>query len=741
MALLSPGIQIFESSVTPSTAVAPAENGVATLGFAKKGPINKLTRVRSVSEFAEVFGDPIDPQFYAHILAQSVLANGTDVYFMRIADKDTVKYAQCPVISSFKVEGVNMALKSPVVDVEDGIKIPAVSGYYITLWNSDTAERPGDLYLRVRIGTSTTIASKAGALVKANYTTSFNGVGKGTAKGILYISTLEVCEALKQVYGDEYNFATVNDEDGNEIGIVVSAKNETSFTSSAAPAVIESTIGSYSSGVGSAWNYISDSLSGTESVPGGTPVTTQSVVHTVTVVTTGTFGGITLRDKSTLLSFDTSLATYDRFNLIAKYPGSDMNGVKVVKTSVKSSVDPTKETWTVSVYDKNSPQPIEARTGITSDNFLSEMSKFAYIDIINPELGSTEPQVWNWEDGTWELGVGNILPSGTSWAPVGSGYEGDVYVVEEGNDGWPSINVGGIEQYSETKAINLYVEALGNDDFVNTDEFNFSILATPGTQATLVQNAAINVCTTRGDAIYLADIPRHYCEDKNGIDEAVAWANGNSAFQSSYCAIYYGWFAQTNPYDTDNSIMCPASCFIAPKMVALDQSMGEFYAPAGITRGGLICSDWTYSPDQKDRDKLVGNDNVINPIYYSSTRGVTIMAQKTTDRTTSPLNRVGIRRMTNAIKRSLRSQLVALLFEPNNEVARARARSIVDDIMSGLRTRECVESYDIDVVSGTGANRNDLNVYLSYAPYGLIEKIYVYLSITDAGIEVTEAVA
>ena len=366
------------------------------------------------------------------------------------------------------------------------------------------------------------------------------------------------------------------------------------------------------------------------------------------------------------------------------------------------------------------------------------MSKFEYITIDDVAYGeeNTEAKI-SWLDGTWELGVGAILADGTSWSPE----EGD-YKVEEGNDGYPTVTIDDdIEQYSESRAIDLYVEALGNDDFVNTDEFSFSILATPGTQNTLVQNAAISVCTTRGDAIYLADVPRAYCESKQGIDEAVAWANGNSGFQSSYCAIYYGWFYQTNPYNTESNIACPAYCFIAPKMVALDQSMGEFFAPAGITRGGLVCSDWSYSPDQKDRDKLVGNDNVINPISYSNTRGVTIMAQKTTDRTTSPLNRVGIRRMTNAIKRELRSQLVALLFEPNNETARARARVIVDDIMSALRTKECIENYDINVVSGTGANRNDLNVYLSFAPYGLIEKIYVYLSITDAGVEVTEAVA
>lgn len=738
MALLSPGIQIFESSVTPATTVAPAGNGVATLGFAKKGPVNKLTRVRSVSEFTEVFGNPVDGNYYAHILAQSVLANGTDVYFMRLGDPNTLAEAKCPVVADFKVEGAKVALAN---DAEIGL----VSGYFTTLWDksvSSSVDHPED-GLKVRITVNSPVDGDTNpvryAYADAYMADSFGGIDKGVHEKIIYASLLEVNEALTEAAGDLYNFTIVNNTSKDEVGILISAKNDKAFDNSSAASLTVGLSFGYLDGT-NVWTYIEASNTGdmAEEIATGCGTVTNPVKLLDGTGDVKTFNGATLRIKSSVAEF-TGLSDYDRFNLTAKYPGADMNGVRVVKTTVTSSVGKG-ETWTVSVYNPGALQPVESRTGITPDNFLAEMSKFEYITIDDVAYGSdnTEQKI-SWFDGTWELGVGAILSDGTSWIPTNDP-ESDYYP-QKGNDGYPTVTVDGKEQYSESRAVDLYVAALGNDDFINTDEFSYSILATPGTQNILVQNAAISVCTTRGDAIFLADVPAQYCNDKQGIDSAVEWANGNSGFQSSYCAIYYGWFYQTNPYDVESSIACPASCFLAPKMVALDQSMGEFFAPAGITRGGLICSDWSYSPDQKDRDKLVGNDNVINPISYSNTRGVTIMAQKTTDRTTSPLNRVGIRRMTNAIKRSLRSQLVALLFEPNNETARARARVIVDNIMSALRTKECIESYDINVVSGTGANRNDLNVYLSFAPYGLIEKIYVYLSITDAGVEVTEAVA
>lgn len=722
MALLSPGIQLFESSVTPAAPVAAAENGVASLGFSTRGPVNKLTKVSSVSEFAEVFGNPIEDYPYAHIMGQAVLANNTDFYFMRLADS-TAKKASCPVVD-FEVKGARAAIKDAIAAETQQ------AGYFMASVAKRNEEPITDLgttvpYFSVYIDGDT---SDDAVRTEMSFAKSFGPAGP--AEDIVYVSIADVVNNLQRSkFGSTFTFKQVSNEDNGEIGILAIAKNDTSYAET--PLSFAAHIGNLADG--GAWQAWDDSESGSEYV----------VVDDTypTVLTTGTFNGETLSLYSTLHVQPgvNILADNDHFELSSKYPGSSMNGIRVVKTTEASSVDPSKKTWTVTVYDGEGV--LESRTGITPDTFLEEMTKFAYIEVTD-EVHGTGKTVWSWHDGAWDLGEGELLSNGDHWTQE---WDNTPYVIDEGTDGYPTIavTVDGVEkkQYSESQAVNLYLRGLGSDEFVNVDEYSFSILATPGMQNTMVQNAAINVCATRGDAIFLADVPEQLCESKQLIDEVVEWANGNSGFQSSYCAIYYGWFYQTNPYDTDNSIACPASCFIAPKMVALDASMGEFYAPAGITRGGLICSDWTYSPDQKDRDKLVGNDNVVNPISYSNTRGVTIMAQKTTDRTTSPLNRVGIRRMTNAIKRKLRSLLVALLFEPNNEIARSRARTIVDNVMSGLRSNNCVESYDIDVVSGTGANRNDLNVYLSFAPYGLIEKIYVYLSITDAGVETTETVA
>lgn len=727
MALLSPGIQLFETSTTPAAVTTAAGNGIATLGFSSRGPINKLVKLNSIAEFNEIFGEPVGSNYYSHILTESVLALGqeydTGVYFMRVADPTTVKYAKCPVID-FDIKGAKIAIKDKVST--------KYTGYFMTFWDKEgTIVKPTKPALKISI-TGDNFSGES--ITELKVSQNFGPAGDLSGHDyVLWIPISDVVDNLNEKFKTDFKFIEVDNPgktvEESEVGIIISATNETRFANS--PLVVTVEVGEY--------NKDTEELISSPSVD----------TNTIPEVLDGTgekktFDGEELRNESTLGEYK-GISKCSRFELTAKSPGSSMDNFRITKKTTVSSVDEDEKTWTISVYDGESATALESKTFAATNKpaeFYNMMKEFSYIDVEGetalPGDGKDE---WTWDyDGTWILSRGKLLSNGECWDGDPAESE-DTYIAQGGDNGYPMDSFDGKEQYSEYQGNNIYKEALKNPDFVNVDEINFSILAIPGSQNIGVQNAAINVCATRGDAIFIADVPEDLCGSRDEIDEAVKWSNSNSGFQSSYCAIYYGWFAQNNPYESDSSIICPASCFVVPKMVVVDSRYGEFFAPAGVTRGTIVCSDWLYSPDQNDRDKLVGNDNVINPISYSNTRGVTIMAQKTTDRTTSPLNRVGVRRMTNMIKRNLRSRLVSLLFEPNNEVARSNARNIVDNILSGLRTRNCIETYDINVVSGTGANRNDLNVYLSFAPYGLIEKIYVYLSITDAGVEVTEAVA
>lgn len=714
--LQSPGIQFFESTVTPATEVVTTTNGVATLGFSTRGPVNTLTRVTSSSQFANLFGEPVADYPWSHILVNNVLNANSVVYFMRLASADAAK-ATCPV-ANVPINGAQVMVKETSY---------TESSYFTADWIDDaTPARTTPLnpiYLRIYV----TLSDGADAIpvdtlmtFKAVFGTGANGASR---TNVLVCSMSNVIANLKSnaTLNAAYTFSKVGNS-STGFGVLIKAKNEVSGYVN-----VTSDIGTISGTTFA--SMVSDTAGATERV---------AETSKPTAETSGTVLSISLRITSNVETVSDISERY-HFNIVAKNPGSGMNDIKVIKTSNVSGITNT-SSWGVSVVDTNGAV-LESITGLTASTFIKSINdNLEFIEIDDEVNGSAQGAVNpDWKDGTYVLGKGELLSNGEYFTKAG--IFADTYAITLGADGVPMEPDRSGTTYDIDAITDLYVAGLNDQTILNCDEATFSIVATPDCGELAVQAAAIQLCNSRGDSMYLVDVPLQYCENKkSGITQIVNWSNASSTFQSSQAAIYYGWFMQQNPFNTSSNIYCPASIYIAPKMIAIDNTLGEFYAPAGVQNGTIIVSDYIYSPDQEDKDLMVGNDNVVNPIVFSNSHGVICMAQKTTDRTTSPLNRVGIRRMTNSIKRQLRARLQALLFQPNNDVSRSRARGYCETIFGGLRSAGFLESYTINVQSGTGANRNDLNIYLSFAPYGLIEKIYVYVNITDSGVTITETV-
>lgn len=693
--LQSPGIQIFESSVTPSAEIVTSTNGVATLGYSTRGPLNKLVRLESLSDFANIFGKPLEDQPHAHILANNVLSQNSVLYFMRIGSSDAKK-ATCAVTNA-DFTSVNIAIAEP----EEGSQ-------YFTVVGTAEAEFDGDPIMRVTVeelNGASSIFSKSVDVKMKKDTRVVEGEETEEVFNIIKTPVYSILSALSSDKDLDalYTFnAFINSA---KPGIVVSKKDK--LTEKIVNVAVK-----FGRDVNGVFTGYDESL-----------IATKPVIYNGKGLSPAEWNGYKLSDSNS----HTGITEKYHFLISAKNPGSGMDGVRVVKSEISSAMTGAK-TWTIRIIDADGIL-LETIGAIDPADFANVINdKSQYIEILKIEEGDEESEnVPEWKDGTYVLAKGMLLEDGSFYDVSSSDYK----AVSGTNGDSEDVDV----------TTSYYVSALNSADFKNCDENTFSVLATPASQEYLVQQAAIEVCEDRGDTLYLVDTPYTKCEMlKDGISEIVDWSNSNPSFVSSYAAIYYGWFSQVNPYNTTANIWLPASVFIAPKMMVLDNTVGEYYPPAGVQNGTLAVADYVYSPDQADRDLMVGDNNVVNPIIYSNTRGVIAFAQRTTDRSTSPLNRVGIRRMTNAIKRQLRSTLQEIVFRPNNEYSRARARKIVDNAMSGLQSGGMIESYSINVVSGTGAARNDLYIYLNFAPFGLIEKIYVYVNISDAGIEVTEAV-
>ena len=704
--LKSPGIEIFENAVEPVSTVTYG-NGIATIGFSTNGPIGKLMKFNSMSDFEKTMGNPVKDYPFAHVLVNKCFSGAANasVYFIRIGtfddnDNEAGK-SSVYVTNHSKIDTAKLFLQAKYS--VDGSSVSDVKIPYLFLKSKPTTdEETKDVVLSLVVN---------GETVEKTFVFSKQTVKpENTTPDTYYVIPIDkVISELNKESKISSNLtlaSSLKDKVGNiEYGLFITSK---SYQAPASGANIGLT--SFASTDGNEVS-LATIVDGSD----------YELDFGEAVGSTGT------KAKSPV---DGDYV----FKFVSKYPGSGTVDIKI-KKSVYVNPITSAETMNIDVYTSSSDYtPAEQFTGLTIDNFIEKInddlygSQFVNIEVVKDTVDENTPALPVFSDGTYVLGKGELLADGTYYPANGD------YVAVKGTDGVPS----GSDALAVKNAIDeLYVSALKNPDLANLDNVSFSILATPNCGSEVVQNAAIELVDKRGDAVYLVDAPQEYCEmKKTGILQTVNWSNGASGLrgtpiESSQAIVYYGWLSTGNPYGSGN-LSCPPSVFIAPKMLTIDNTDGAFYAPAGAIRGRIIASDYTYSPDLDDRELMVGDLNCVNPIIYSSARGLMVYAQKTALRTTSPLNRVNIRRLTNEIKRKLYVALDEIKFEINNSDTQERARRLTNEVFSSYKNLGAIQTFTTTVSAPGGADRDVLNIYCDFVPYGLVERIRIFLTISDA---------
>ncbi len=677
----SPSIQIFESA-SPTYESVVAGDGVAIIGFSTMGPMNELMMFNSFEDFRKKMGDPSPNYPNSHILAQGVFNSGGNVYFVR-AGKEL------------------LANKSSVFVTNHTGRKMAKYFWEAKAWNTDYTDKINSesLYLELK--------NTVGNTFNISFTPSINGVEQ---------------PSISQSF-DVISDLTIKVEGGVEVSgrkgihldtIVKSFSNNPSFS---AIATIKKSVmkddGNYAYGLFVEMKNYSHSL---------VLDTTDMAVNNITSDAAG-YSKINLGESSEGVEGDFT------FKIEAKNPGSGINGFIVKKETITSPLSSISSSMSITISNSKG-KVLETFTGLNETNFIERINNRDYGSFY-VEFNDFSGDSAYFVDGSYVLGKGTLLEDGSL-----SYNDGD-YTPEEGKDGIPTYETNPNNLTEEIS--DLFVSALAEPSLLNQDNVFFSVLAVPDSQNSLVQDAAINVARTRGDCMFIVDIPLEYSSDKSTVPLAVSWHNGGtnlrgSAIESSYAGVYYGWTTTVNPF-TGQNINVPPSIMVVPKMISTE----DYYAPAGATRGRVIASDYLYSPDFEDREIMCGGVNCINPIIYSNTRGLMIYGQKTADRTGSPLNRINVRRMVNRIKTKLYTSLDEVRFELNNANTQDRAKKISSDILFYYKSVGAIENYVVDSNSPGGAEKDVLNITIEFVPVGLIERIRVYLNITESGITATEA--
>ena len=223
----------------------------------------------------------------------------------------------------------------------------------------------------------------------------------------------------------------------------------------------------------------------------------------------------------------------------------------------------------------------------------------------------------------------------------------------------------------------------------NQDEFDINLLSTPGLIYNLHPNPinhAMDMVKDRGDAFYIFD-PAQWNDGISAATSAV------SSVDTNYAAAYYPWVKVL-----DDSVNLPTwvpPSVVIPGVIAQnDRIAHEWFAPAGLNRGGLSnVLEAKTRLTHAERDLLY--EDRVNPIASFPGQGVVVFGQKTLQAKPSALDRINVRRLLIRVKKFVASSSRYLLFENNTVATRNRFLNIVNPYLESVQSNQGLTAFRV----------------------------------------------
>lgn len=334
-----------------------------------------------------------------------------------------------------------------------------------------------------------------------------------------------------------------------------------------------------------------------------------------------------------------------------------------------------------------------------------------------------------------DIYTGSLPANGRGGFYGGTGVVGTCYMV---NDGGSAVeDTSGSALYFDQMVngetlheFNQSIKATDYDDVIqllgNTDEYHINIISAPGLLTTKEVDDLLSLARTRTDCIAPVDlVPFSFKQAK-----LVAEANLEN---NSYGASYWPWVQMMSA--TGRYVWCPASTVIPGVYTYTDHTSAPWFAPAGMTRGGLPGVIQTAVKLTKaDRDTLYEKN--INPIATMPGAGIVVYGQKTLQKKASALDRVNVRRLLIEVKDTIKKMAAGLLFEQNTTALQNEFKAKVDPYLASVVQRKGLTAYKIDLSENTPdvIDRNEFRCGITLQPTKTIEFIYLTFTVTATGV-------
>jgi hypothetical protein len=429
--------------------------------------------------------------------------------------------------------------------------------------------------------------------------------------------------------------------------------------------------------------------------------------------------GSSLNVRYEVTSVNTGSGT---FTLVIRR-GDDNNAQKnILETWANMSLDPQSPNYVARVIGDLKPVYVAA-TG-NSSAYINFTGTYSNVSQYVRVASVTTPNV----DSIDNNGNYKVAQYSGSLPTVGSGSNGGSF-----NGGVADTNAAKLMNENITSAsIQGFSPADYNTAFSllsNADEYRFNVLLAPGVGLDCsAVSTMISTAEGRGDAIAITDVGVY--------GTAIGTATQNASGQSSnYAATYYPW-VQLFSSGLGKVVWCPPSTVIGGVLSFNDRVGAEWFAPAGLNRGGIPSVVRVERRlQQTDRDVLYSGN--VNPIATFPGTGTCVWGQKTLQRKPTSLDRVNVRRLLIALKDFIGGVSRTLVFEQNTTVTRNRFLSQVNPYLESVVQRQGLFAYKVvmDDTNNTAdvVDRNQLVGQIYIQPTKTAEFIILNFNILPTG--------
>jgi len=224
----------------------------------------------------------------------------------------------------------------------------------------------------------------------------------------------------------------------------------------------------------------------------------------------------------------------------------------------------------------------------------------------------------------------------------------------------------------------------------NPDEFDINLLVTPGIIHRLhstVTNHAINKVESRADALYVMDSAAY-------DDSVQTVTNTVQDMDTNYVATYYPWVQVPDSTRNNKPVWVPTSVVLPGVIAFNDKVAHEWFAPAGLNRGGLTnVLQAKTRLTHAERDELY--EGRVNPIASFPGQGAVVFGQKTLQSKPSALDRVNVRRLLIALRKFIASTSRYLVFEQNTMATRNRFLNVVNPYLEQVQQNSGLSAFRV----------------------------------------------